>query len=840
MPNVSAQDLRDLHPKFTLREQEILQLICEGYTTDEIASKLYLSNHTITTHRANMMEKTGARNVVNMVFLFLKNTDYKFLHGIITVIISLFISSISCAQINDFRIKDAFEIGGSGIDYVYDAIPTSDDEILMVGRTNSIDFDFSGNPSSTRSFVCKANRDGEVIWTSFYPTFDVTYDDIVELNNGSSIIVVGHANSSVIARSLSDDGNTIGNQIVIDDFIVGGFIRTQVVKESETSFILIGIALTTSPTVLGSRNRLVFQRFNLSSNGIQKSGDTKYLDLFNGATNNFNDLYFDNQEIVAVFTVTQRDGCRVGNSNIGLLRIGYDGSIVSEKIIGGSGTQRGLGVTKATNGDILICGSNRNDNRPNDCDLIDDLNGNSLDEMVLFRLDKYTSDIKWSLSEGGNKSDFGYRVKELSDGQILVSGISWSTDENYDATSIPSDYVIWIYDSNGDYEGQVNLKGDAIDGNSNTTSVTAASEFLTFVEVDNEVWAVGASSSNNKDFENGRISGTGDDIWMFSLGNSPEGRCKWRGWVYNPFTGYLEPDEESCDFIKDGVCSIEPELTSQTTYWTGFSLNDNFNVSADDLSVSFVARNNSSVGGIFCYDIELWIFGENADARAVLVDGGSFCNQFTQFGASSDILNGSSVLNRDLSSWKSYTIRTDGNQVRLSENGVTILSRTYSQNLGELRGVKVAFKGSGQFEEFIIESGNGDNIFLDNFLDCINNCPGCVNDETLTLGVSGGGNFDARLSIQSAMTVLANYNLSLSAGECISLDSGFTIEEDAVFTAQIDECSSECYDPNFVPPPLVFCTAEFLPVCGCNGVTYPNDCVAMMAGVKNRTNGACN
>jgi DNA-binding NarL/FixJ family response regulator len=51
----------------TAREREILQLVVSGLTTAEIADKLFTSPRTVETHRQNIMEKTGAKNIAALV-----------------------------------------------------------------------------------------------------------------------------------------------------------------------------------------------------------------------------------------------------------------------------------------------------------------------------------------------------------------------------------------------------------------------------------------------------------------------------------------------------------------------------------------------------------------------------------------------------------------------------------------------------------------------------------------------------------------------------------------------------------------------------------------------------
>lgn len=51
----------------TRREREILQLIVEGYTSQEIASTLFISPRTVETHRSNLLHKLELKNTAGLV-----------------------------------------------------------------------------------------------------------------------------------------------------------------------------------------------------------------------------------------------------------------------------------------------------------------------------------------------------------------------------------------------------------------------------------------------------------------------------------------------------------------------------------------------------------------------------------------------------------------------------------------------------------------------------------------------------------------------------------------------------------------------------------------------------
>lgn len=58
--------------KLSEREMEVLECIASGLTTQEIASKLFISKNTVETHRKNLLYKLKARNTAELI-----NNAYK-------------------------------------------------------------------------------------------------------------------------------------------------------------------------------------------------------------------------------------------------------------------------------------------------------------------------------------------------------------------------------------------------------------------------------------------------------------------------------------------------------------------------------------------------------------------------------------------------------------------------------------------------------------------------------------------------------------------------------------------------------------------------------------------
>jgi DNA-binding NarL/FixJ family response regulator len=67
---------RGAQPELTPREQEVVKLIAEAHTNKEIAEILHLSEKTVESHRANVLQKLGMRDRVELV-------RYAIRHGLV-------------------------------------------------------------------------------------------------------------------------------------------------------------------------------------------------------------------------------------------------------------------------------------------------------------------------------------------------------------------------------------------------------------------------------------------------------------------------------------------------------------------------------------------------------------------------------------------------------------------------------------------------------------------------------------------------------------------------------------------------------------------------------------
>jgi DNA-binding NarL/FixJ family response regulator len=59
--------------ELTRREKEVLELICMGFSNQEISEKLFISQRTVERHRSSLLSKTDSKNSVSLVVYSIKN-----------------------------------------------------------------------------------------------------------------------------------------------------------------------------------------------------------------------------------------------------------------------------------------------------------------------------------------------------------------------------------------------------------------------------------------------------------------------------------------------------------------------------------------------------------------------------------------------------------------------------------------------------------------------------------------------------------------------------------------------------------------------------------------------
>jgi DNA-binding NarL/FixJ family response regulator len=69
----SSSKSKESHAELSEREMEILILICQGLSNQEIGDKLFISKRTVDKHRANILEKSESKNTAQLVVYAIKN-----------------------------------------------------------------------------------------------------------------------------------------------------------------------------------------------------------------------------------------------------------------------------------------------------------------------------------------------------------------------------------------------------------------------------------------------------------------------------------------------------------------------------------------------------------------------------------------------------------------------------------------------------------------------------------------------------------------------------------------------------------------------------------------------
>ena len=65
--NTTSKDYHEKKSLISPREEEVLKLVADGFSSKQIADKLFISNHTAISHRKNLIEKFKVKNTAQLI-----------------------------------------------------------------------------------------------------------------------------------------------------------------------------------------------------------------------------------------------------------------------------------------------------------------------------------------------------------------------------------------------------------------------------------------------------------------------------------------------------------------------------------------------------------------------------------------------------------------------------------------------------------------------------------------------------------------------------------------------------------------------------------------------------
>ncbi len=72
-PSDDDEPIENENLQLTKREIEVIKLIAEGYTSHDIAEKLFISPRTVDTHRRNLLQKLNVKNTAELIKFAIKH-----------------------------------------------------------------------------------------------------------------------------------------------------------------------------------------------------------------------------------------------------------------------------------------------------------------------------------------------------------------------------------------------------------------------------------------------------------------------------------------------------------------------------------------------------------------------------------------------------------------------------------------------------------------------------------------------------------------------------------------------------------------------------------------------
>lgn len=200
----------------------------------------------------------------------------------------------------------------------------------------------------------------------------------------------------------------------------------------------------------------------------------------------------------------------------------------------------------------------------------------------------------------------------------------------------------------------------------------------------------------------------------------------WRGFVSST-NGMIEPNELTCDIIKNGELHIAPSLSEQNDYWSNFTYLDTVCLSRN-FSLEVRLKNNTSIGGINGFDSQINFFSNGLKTSVVLAGASTAQSNTLIKIADSAVVSNHPLLVTNLNDWRVVKLTFFDNVFKLYLDGIEIYKTNHARKICNLDILKFAFKGGGAIDWVKIYDNNNALFWTENFNDCTTLTQGIICD----------------------------------------------------------------------------------------------------------------
>ncbi|MBP6310666.1 MAG: T9SS type A sorting domain-containing protein [Flavobacteriales bacterium] len=352
-------------------------------------------------------------------------------------------------------------LGGSLDDSGASIEQTSDGGYILCGTTNSNNVDVTGNHGNSDIWVVKLNGNGDIQWQRCLGGSQPDF--------GRSARQLGDGSYLVLGSTRSNDGDVSGNHGGVDFWLVR--------LDSDGDPIW-------QRCYGGSLNDAPFALEATPDGGYVLAGESRSTDGDVTANAGFTDYW--------------------------VLKLDAAFDIQWQHSYGGSGGETAYTITLASDGGYFLNGFTDSQ----DGDVIGSI---GTGDFWVLKID-INGEIEWQRPCGGSNIDYGFDVKEMSDGSIIALGESGSNDGDVIGAHGGDDYLVVKLTSSGAFISSL------VYGGSNTDRGRAI-----FAMSNTGFLLIGASSSSDNDVEQNsgsfdgwvvRTDPNGAILWQLSLGGS--------------------------------------------------------------------------------------------------------------------------------------------------------------------------------------------------------------------------------------------------------------------------------------------------------------------------------